>query len=265
MHIAPEKQLRAFVLVAAVVVILLASSVFLVFRPHTGSSTLQGNKTSLATATPNQAATASAFASATAQANIILVDPLRDTTHSWPLFTKGPQISVFKDGAYHITDNDTKDSATALLPGIILQDCTYTLTAREINGDDTSINNEFGLLMRYSTFQKNGKTYTTFYAFEVTNMQGGQYQFLKYDDSADGSPWTSIWSNNFDKEFHAGHGQNAQNVFKIGMKGAKFTFYVNGKQVGTASDDGIKSGQVGMLVNLQGTEVAFSNLVLTYN
>jgi len=40
---------------------------------------------------------------------------------------------------------------------------------------------------------------------------------------------------------------------------------VNGKQVWTFQDSSFASGGVGMLVNLKGTEVAFSNLTLTYH
>jgi hypothetical protein len=43
-----------------------------------------------------------------------------------------------------------------------------------------------------------------------------------------------------------------------------FTFFVNGKQVGTCKESALSSGSVGMLVNLDGAEVAFSNLLLTH-
>ena len=49
------------------------------------------------------------------------------------------------------------------------------------------------------------------------------------------------------------------------MNGATFTFTVNGKLVKTAQDRSIQSGTVGMLVNLDGTEVAFKDLLLTRN
>src|SRR5579885_2751764 len=44
----------------------------------------------------------------------------------------------------------------------------------------------------------------------------------------------------------------------IGGRG-RYSGYVNGQRVGSASDASFRSGSVGMLVNLKGTEVAFSN------
>jgi hypothetical protein len=67
------------------------------------------------------------------------------------------------------------------------------------------------------------------------------------------------------KEFHGGHGPKAVNVVKVVENGSSFTFYVNGQQVGTAKDSSLKPGSVGMLVNQKGTEVAFSNMLITRN
>ncbi|HEX6479925.1 MAG TPA: hypothetical protein VF043_13860, partial [Ktedonobacteraceae bacterium] len=62
-----------------------------------------------------------------------------------------------------------------------------------------------------------------------------------------------------------GHGPHSINTFKIFANGKNFTLIVNGKQVGTVRDGSFQSGALGMLVNKQGTEVAFSNLLLTRN
>ena len=136
----------------------------------------------------------------------------------------------------------------------------------EIKGNDNSVNNQFGMIFRFSTHQNNGRTVTTFYAFEVANTKGGEYQFWKYDDSVytDAQAWTKIWSRPFGGEFHAGH-NTGSNTFRVAMKGSTFTFTVNGKQIGVARDNVLTSGQIGMLVNLKGTEVAFSKLMLTYS
>ena len=52
---------------------------------------------------------------------------------------------------------------------------------------------------------------------------------------------------------------------KIIATGKMFTFIVNGKQVGTWKDQSFSTGNVGMLVNLDGAEIAFSDLLLTYS
>jgi hypothetical protein len=100
----------------------------------------------------------------------------------------------------------------------------------------------------------------------VSNTPGGQYQLLKYDDSntSGNSFWSTIWSGKYGSEFRAGHNADSSNTFRIIVNKSDFTLIVNGKQVGKAHDSALSSGQIGMLVNQMGTEVAFSNLSLTY-
>lgn len=207
-------------------------------------------------------------ATATVQAdqkNTLLFDPLSTNIHSWTVSNAGPRTFQFKDGMYHIFNNDAT-GAIAILhdtpPELLNRPLGFSLTLQEVKGDDSSVNNTFGLVIRFTQQRKDGKTVTKFYSFEVVNKKGGEYQFWKYDDSAT-VPWNSLWKHDFGKEFHQGHGKNEKNTFKIFSDGKKFIISVNGKQVGIVSDGSISSGQVGMLVNLKGTEIAFSNLKLT--
>ncbi len=259
-------------IVAVSLAILLVFSTSLLWLAHSHSNQVARQPAKQVHATPNLTATAVAQATATAQANVILADSLNQNIHDWLISTSGTRIYVFKDGAYHITDNDSGQSAPALLqdmpPSILHVPFAYSLTMEEIKGDDTSINNSFGLIFRFTTMKKGNKLVTTFYTFEVANTKGGEYQFWKYDDqyaSSTVTPWTKIWHQNFGKEFHEGHGPGNINTFKVFMNGSNFTFYVNGKKVGSARDNTIASGQVGMLVNLKGTEVAFTNFLLAYH
>ena len=221
-----------------------------------------------AVGTPAVGATMTAQAIATANANIILTDPLTQNIHDWPVATSGAMLYVFKNGAYHITDNDDTRGAPAILPNLTLKGpFVYTLTMEEIKGDDTSVNNEFGMIIRANVQDKNGRTITTFYSLEVLNEVGGEYQFWKYDDSqgANTSPWNKLGSHPFGNEFHEGQGPKSINTFVIIVSGKNFTLIVNGKKVWTIQDSSFSSGSIGMLVNLKGTEVAFSNLKLTYS
>jgi len=232
---------------------------------------LSSSKTPTATTivkTPDVGATMAAQASATAAANIIVSDPLSTNIHNWPLMAVGSMIYAFKDGAYHITDNDDTRGAPAILPGLILQSpFVYTLTMEEIKGDDTSVNNEFGMIFRANIQSKSGKTITTFYSLEVLNKTGGEYQFWKYDSSqgSGANTWKKLNSHPFGNEFHEGKGPKSTNIFKIIANGKNFTLFVNSKKVWTFRDGSFATGSVGMLVNLKGTEVAFSNLILTHN
>ena len=177
-------------------------------------------------------------------------------------------LYVFKDGAYHITDNDNSRGAPAILSGVILQGpFVYTLTMEEIKGDNTSVNNQFGMIFRATIQNKNGKTFTTFYTLEVLNKTGGEYQFWKYDDrqGPNSNLWVKLASHSFGSEFHEGQGSKSVNTFKIIANGKNFTLVVNGKKAWTFQDGSFATGGIGMLVNLKGTEVAFSNLLLTHN
>ncbi len=257
-----RSNVKVVVLCAAAFLILLTSSAFWLLRTHTTTT-----RQATVVVTPNITATVGIQATATMQANTILSDSLSANSHNWHVATSGPQLYVFKDNAYHITNNDTKALALALLPDeTVSGSYVYSLTMEALSGDESSITNQFGLVYNFSVTQKNGKTYKSFYIFEVANTKGGNYQLLKYDDSSDSAngPWTTIWSAPYGQEFHAGHGPKSVNTFKVAVNAGKFTLIVNNKVVGNAKDASLKSGLVGMLVNLDKTEVAFSKLLLTY-
>ncbi len=257
------RNLKYSALIAAIVLVLFGSGFFWLLSSHTQST----HNTHITTkATPNANATASVLATATAGANIIFTDPLSTNYHNWPVSTSdnGPQMYVFKNGAYHITAVRTGSSALAVLPPDeeLPTSFVYTLTMEEVKGDDTTVNNQFGMVFHLTSHQNS----TQFYAFEVANTPGGEYEFWKYDDSYGPTvdPWTKIWSHPFGSEYHYGHGAAGRNTMSVALQGTKYTFIVNGKTMGSAQDDTLKGGQIGMLVNWNGTEVAFFNLVLQY-
>jgi len=140
----------------------------------------------------------------------------------------------------------------------------YSLTMEEIKGNDSTSSNSFGLIFRFNSVTQHGKLVVTFYSFEVSNTKGGKYQFWKYDSSK-ANPWIPIWKHAFGSEFHWGHGPQSRNTFKVFASGKSFSFTVNDKVVGNEQDSSIASGAIGMLVNLKGTEVAFSDLSLTHH
>ncbi|QBD79290.1 serine/threonine protein kinase [Ktedonosporobacter rubrisoli] len=261
----PEKKKgsRLWVKIVAIVIVILliaggAIGAFLYMRNQPTRQPASVNNASVA-ATPDLQATTTALAHSTAQANVILADPLDHNVHNW--MTTPPDVFAFKDGAYHITDKGDNGRAAVLQASAFNGPMVYTLTMQEVNGDDNSPNNSFGMIFRFKQQTNGGATVTSFYSFEVVNMKGGEYQFWKYDDSQKGaSPWTEIWHQPFTDEFHQGR---SANTFKIAMDGDKFTFIVNDKTVKTIQDKSLSTGTVGMIVNLNGTEVAFKKLLLT--
>lgn len=241
-------KVRVVSMIAAAVLIILATSLY-IFQPFGSSATNLFNPGAM-----NSAATA------TAQANTLLSDPLSQPIHNWPIVTNGSPLYAFENGAYHIAVNDNNNLALPLLPGENYTNMAYTVTWQEVKGDDKADFDFFGIVFRYSEQQNNGNTVHTFYAF-VYMPSTGEYQLRKFNDSQ-GNPWTIVWHQGKGKEYNTGH--NAKNTVKVAANGSKFTFIVNGKQVGTAQDKDLTSGQIGMIVNLNGFEVAYSNLTVTY-
>ena len=123
------------------------------------------------------------------------------------------------------------------------------------------------MILRYSQKTQGNQSINTFYSFEVFNYNGGQYRFYKYDNSKGSTvnPWTQLWSQAFGHEFRQGHGAGNINTVRVFASGNTFTFTINGKTVGSVKDGSFSNGTVGMLVNLKGTEVAFSNMLITNN
>ena len=264
-----SKMLQKIIMVATLVVLLVGATTGIWYvRSHSVqtsthlSSTYPGG-----VSTPDLQSTMSARATATAQSHIIISDPLSSNIRNFPVSTSGTKLYQFEDGAYHMTNLGDSGIAVVLQETLPKGPIGYTLTMEEIKGDDTNNDNSFGMILRYSQKTKGNQTINTFYSFEVFNYNGGQYRFYKYDNSKGPyiNPWTQVWSQAFGHEFHQGHGPGSINTVRVFANGNAFTFTINGKTVGSVKDSSFTSGTVGMLVNLKGTEVAFSNMLITNN
>jgi serine/threonine protein kinase len=264
-----SKMIQKIAMVFALVVLLVGGTTGILYmRTHNVQTSSRTNSTTPGVvSTPNLQATMVAQATATAQSHIILSDPLSTNIRNFPVSTSGTKIYQFKNGAYHMTNLGDSGIAVVLQESLPNGPIGYTLTMEEIKGDDTSTDNSFGMILRYSQKTKGNQTINTFYSFEVFNYNGGQYRFYKYDNSKGSStnPWTQLWSQVYGHEFHQGHGSGSVNTIRVFANGNTFTFTINGKTVGSVKDGSFASGTVGMLVNLKGTEVAFSNMLITNN
>ncbi len=257
-----SKTQKMFLAVALLVLLVggLGSGIMIMRSQH-GTATPPSAKS-----TPNVAATAMAQATITAQNNIIFSDPLQQNIHNFRIDGQ----HFFKNGAYHIVNQSNNGTAVVVQQAFPETTLSYQLTLQEITGDDQSPTNTFGMILRYNAQTVKGTQVVTFYTFEVINETGNyQYGFYKYDSSkatATTSPWKQIGKLiKAGKEFHGGHGANAINTLKVSINGGSFTLFVNGQQVGTMKDSSLQAGSMGMLVNLKGTEVAFSNMLITHS
>jgi hypothetical protein len=154
---------------------------------------------------------------------------------------------------------------------------TYQLTMQGVKWNEGNGNYSFyGMIFNYKDYG-NGKV--SFYMFRVNNDDSSgnpnmSYELDKYDNrntGANASPYQQIFPspNNTPgdgkgngNEFRGPHQANQYTI--IDNKG-NFTFEVNGTKIGTAKDTTFSGGSLGMGVSQQGTETAFSNLLLLNN
>ena len=254
-------KLQKMIMLVATLVLLIGavSGGFVLMRSHNGPTHNNTANTSSNTLSPMAQATA------TATANIVFSDTLSQNIHGWPTQPNQGVTYTFQNGAYQINNQSSGGAPLVVSQQNFNQpNLTYQITMQEVSGDDTSTTNTFGLVLRHNLQQVNGKMVQTCYVFEIrNNNSNSEYDFFKYDESQ-AKPWGNpLWKAKPGQEFHGGHGPNAMNTVKVVANGNSFTFYVNDKQVGTAQDNAFTSGSVGMAVNLKGTAVAFSNLLVT--
>ena len=186
----PKPWMKALMVMVSILAIFAALGILFVGRLKPSTPTI---KTSAGP--PNITATAIAQLTATAQANIILSYPLNRNIHNW--YMDPPTAYAFKDGAYHITDDDDQNGRASILSTNSFNGpIGYQLTMDEITGNDSNANNSIGMIFRFSQQNnkknKNGSPIITFYSFEVVNTKGGAYYFWKYDNTNPDNPWTQI-------------------------------------------------------------------------
>ena len=252
----PNKLIRLLEICAAILVIiaLVAGTTILLHnahqRPATGSSPRGSNvaATTIPTATETPAGT------------ILFSDPLTQNMHNLLVDDQ----HFFKNGAYHIADQSASGAGMVLQQKFTGPTLTYQITMQEVAGDDASVTNQFGIMLNYYVDTVNHQKVKLFYAFEILNHGAhSQYSLWKYNGSLP-YPWQLIGGFiNAGNEFHSGHDANVVKV--VEHEAGSFTLFVNNQQVGIGRDTSPlqQPGSVGMLVSQKGTEVAFSNLLVT--
>ncbi|GCE11380.1 hypothetical protein KTT_12390 [Tengunoibacter tsumagoiensis] len=216
-------------------------------------------------------ATAASMAQATIFANHLLTDDLSSNIHNWNTRSQNGLTYEFKDNAYHISNASSNQYiAYSTLPDdTVPANSAYSLSMYEVKGQDDSYNNSFGLMLRFKETVQNNQPIATFYCFKVfhTTIKGSKrYIFGKFDgNQPENKRWNELWKQDVGDEYHFGQGPDNTNTLKVSTNGDKFTFFVNGKEVGSAQDGSYADGRIGMEVDNNGTEVAFKNLLLTAN
>lgn len=156
------------------------------------------------------------------------------------------------DGRFEFQVNET-NALYWSTGGETFGNATYELEATAIDGP---LNNGFGMMFRI-----NNDT-DAFYLFEV---------------SSDGFAWIGYCNNGCaENNLLVGdgwiesaaikQGLNQTNALKVEVNGADMIFYVNGEEVGRATDSNLVTGDIGILVETfdeGGVKVAFDNFKVT--
>ena len=184
----------------------------------------------------------------TVSAGNTLVDDLADS-NDWPTDTSGHNAFFFSDQQYYIQNSSSQFVALALYAAHSYHDFQLTVTMSEVKGQRNGAD-FYGIVFRSNDMQ------SSYYLFEVVAWGGGQYQFLRYNGKYTPLAGGSVSS------LVTGIGKS--NTVTIEAKGNTFNFLINGKPVGSDFTDSSRhaftSGEIGLYVEEQGTEVAFSHL-----
>jgi serine/threonine protein kinase len=177
----------------------------------------------------------------------ILADRLASNQNDWP----ASSTFFFTDGQYHIENKSARNVALALYAGHDFANLNLSVTMNELHGQRDG-DDYYGIVLRAAPDQ------SQYYIFEVVNWNGGQYAFIHYDgqyETLATGPAPSL---------HLQLGQS--NTITVEAIGNTFTFFINGKAVGSpvtdSSPSALTTGEVGLYVEEQHAEVVFSNLAI---
>ncbi len=179
-----------------------------------------------------------------------LVDDLADNGN-WPTGDDDNHTFFFSGQHYYIQNTSSQLVALALYATHSYHDFQLTVSMSEVKGPRNGAD-YYGIVFRSNDLQK------SYYLFEVVSWGGGQYQFLRYNGqykTLAGGPAPSLLT-----------GIGKTNTITIEAQGNTFSFLINGKPVGSTITDSsthaLSSGEIGLYVEEQGTEVAFSHLYI---
>ncbi|MDQ2904477.1 MAG: serine/threonine protein kinase [Chloroflexota bacterium] len=167
-----------------------------------------------------------------------------DGENDWPK----SNTFFFANGQYHIQNKSAQDIALALYANHLFSNFALTITMTEVRGSHNDAD-YYGVVLRASPDQSH------YYVLEVASAEAGQYEFLRYDGQ-----WKTLAAGPVPSLL-----PDAQaNTVSVRASGALFNFFINGQHVGTPVTDSsraaLSSGDIGLYVEEQGTEVAFSHL-----
>lgn len=184
---------------------------------------------------------------ATPSGSSAIPDALLGNQRAWPTSS----TLFFKNGRYHILNTTSAGLATAFYANHQLANFRLSVATSEISGSRNSVD-YYGVIFRASADQMR------YYLFEIMSWNGGQYGFLRSNGEG---RWTML-AYGATPGLLTSAGQT--NVLSVTAQDNAFTLAINGTQVGKTvrdhSNEALTSGNIGLVVEEQHSEVAFSQL-----
>ncbi|MCF6278256.1 MAG: hypothetical protein L3J16_05835 [Anaerolineales bacterium] len=184
--------------------------------------------------------------------NTIRTDDFSDPNSGWPDATTDGGRANYQDGSYRV-DVTTEQMDIWAHPGWNMpNNLSVSVDATLISG---SIDNDYGLLCRYNRGDVNDEYY-----FFVISSDG--YAGIGL---ASGGETKVLSGENLEPVGEIKQGK-ATNTIRADCVGSQLTLYVNGKQVLSASDSTLKSGDVGVIAGTfaePNTSIMFDNLAVS--
>jgi serine/threonine protein kinase len=157
----------------------------------------------------------------------------------------------FKDQQYHIVNTSAQDVALALYANHTYHNFRLTITMAEVHSPHDEAD-YYGVVFRASANQ------SRYYLFEIVTSGSKQYAFWRYDGQ-----WKSIATGPA-PSLRANVAQG--NTITIEAHNNTFAFFINNQPVGSpvsdTSKDALDNGAIGLYVEEDGAEVAFSHLYI---
>ena len=185
--------------------------------------------------------------------SITFEDDFSDFTNGWlggeESVTGGDNEAAYEDEQLRITSNggvSRVDSANGITddterPLADLDDVSVQVDATLIEAADLE-SDPFGIFCRGNPTEDGS---TSFYAFQIYG--DGFWQILHAELPADESPVTERLAEGPSDIVNAGEGET--NRVRGDCIGDELTMYVNGEMLGSATDDRLSSGSIGMFVS----------------
>lgn len=204
--------------------------IIILIATHAGQTTAQ-NKVSA-----HPTATTIPTPSATPVETLTYQNALDSSSSRWPRSSH----AFFASNGYEISG-----AWISYAPVRAIGDGTISVRMRQIGGPSDQF---YGILFR-------GASANQYYFYGIAQNQQWTFSIIQ---NGNGVPIVAPTT-----DAHINAGLNANNTITVRTRGSHFVFYVNGVQVGQATDSRISSGQTGLINATGALQVVYNDFTVT--